>query len=55
MGDEIELPKQYINQFTLTRLDIIQEQLSVMVQVEGKRMEVIKEKRMVLNNATFTD
>ena len=55
LGDEIELPKQYINQFTLTKLDITQEQLSVMVEVEGNRMEVIGQNRMVLNNANFID
>jgi hypothetical protein len=55
LGDEIELPKQYINQFTLNKLDITQEQLSVMIEVEGKRMEVIKQKRMVLKNANFID
>jgi hypothetical protein len=55
LGDEIELPKQYINQFTLAKLDITQEQLSVMIEVEGKRMEVIKQKRMVLKNANFID
>ena len=55
LGDEIELPKEYINQFTLTRLDITREQLSVMVEVEGKRVEVIKENKMLLNNANFTD
>jgi hypothetical protein len=53
LGDEIELPKQYINQFTLTKLDITQEQLLVMVEVEGKRMEVIKQKRTVVKNANF--
>jgi hypothetical protein len=35
--------------------DITQEQLSVMVGVEGKRMEVIGQKRMVLKNANFID
>jgi len=69
LGDEIELPsggvistkqsitppKQYINQFTLTKLDVTQEQLSVMVEVKGQRMEVIKEKELILKNANFTD
>jgi hypothetical protein len=55
LGDEIELPKQYINQFTLNKLDIIKALLSVMVEVEDKRMEVIKEKELVLQNANFLD
>jgi hypothetical protein len=55
LGDEIELPKQYINQFTLNKLDIIKGRLSVMVEVEDKRMEVIKEKELVLKNANFLD
>ena len=55
LGDEIDLPKQYINQFMLTKLDIISGQLSVMVEVEGKQLEVIKEKELILKNANFID
>jgi hypothetical protein len=55
LGDEIELPKQYINQFTLNKLAIIKAQLSVMVEVEDMRMEVIKENELVLQNANFLD
>lgn len=55
LGDEIELPKQYINQFTLTKLDVTQEQLSVMIEVKGKPLEVINRKELVLKNANFTD
>jgi len=55
LGDEIELPKQYINQFTLNRLDITKGRLSTMLEVKDKRMEVIKEKELVLKNANFID
>jgi len=53
LGHEIDLPKAYINQFTLTKLDITKGILSIMVEVEDKRMEVIKEKELVLRNANF--
>jgi len=55
LGDEIELPKQYINQFTLNKLDITQGRLSVMIETKGNQMEVIKEKELVLKNADFID
>jgi len=55
LGDEIELPKQYINQFTLNKLDIIKGQLSVLLEVKDNRMKVIKEKELVLQNANFLD
>ena len=53
LGHEIDLPKRYINQFTLTKLDITRGILSIMVEVEDNRMEVIKEKELVLRNANF--
>ena len=55
LGEEIYLSKQYINQYTLTKLDIMTGQLSVMVEAKGKPLEVIKRKELVLKNANFTD
>jgi len=53
LGEEIELPQAYINQFTLNKLEVNQERLSVMVEDENKRLKTIKQKRLRLHNANY--
>ena len=53
LGEEIELPKAYINQFTLNKLEVNQERLSVMVEDENKRLKIIKQKRLRIQNANY--
>ena len=53
LGEEIELPKAYINQFTLNKLEVNKERLSVMVEDENNRLKIIKQKKLRIQNANY--
>jgi len=55
LGEEIELPKTYINQFTLNKLEVNKERLSVMVEDENKQLKIIKQKKLRIQNANYFD
>lgn len=55
LGEEIELPKAYINQFTLNKLEVNKERLSVMVEDENKQLKIIKQKKLRIQNANYFD
>lgn len=55
LQEEIELPPVYINQFTLSKLDVRKEQLTVRVENEKGHMETIKTVDFKLNNPNYLE
>ncbi len=55
LGETIELPKHYINQFTLSRLDVKEAKLSVMVETQEGTLSIIKSTRLEVENVSFFD
>ena len=55
LGVEIELPKDYVNQFTLSWLDAKDANLSVMVETGEGTLATIKEIQLKVENAALFD
>lgn len=53
--EEIALPKTYVNQYTLNRLDVLDEKLYVMVEGEEGSMKTIKTRDFPLANANWIE
>jgi hypothetical protein len=55
LGEEIALPQEYINQFTLSRLRVKGAKLTVMVETQKGTLATIKETELEVENANFLD
>jgi hypothetical protein len=55
LGEEIELPKTYINQFTLNKLEVNKNRLLMMVEDENNQLKIIKQKKLRIQNANYID
>lgn len=55
LGIDVELPKDYVNQFTLSRLDVKDGNLSVMVETQDGTLATIKQIQLKVENAPFFD
>jgi len=55
LGEEIELRKTYVNQFTLNKLKLKEKELSVMVENEDDKLETIKQVDMEVENLNCFD
>jgi len=53
LGEEIELPKPYVNQFTLNKLQLKEDRLSVMVEDDDGKLETIKQRELEVENVDF--
>ncbi len=53
LGEEIELPKPYVNQFTLNKLRLKDDKLSIMVEDDEGKLETIKQVKMEVENVDF--
>jgi len=53
LGEEIELPKPYVNQFTLNKLQLKDDKLSVMVEDDDGKLETIKQQKLEVENVDF--
>src|SRR6056297_278286 len=50
LGEEIELPKPYVNQFTLNKLQLKDDELSIMIEKEDGTLETIKQLELEVEN-----
>lgn len=53
--EEIDLPEAYVNQYTLNRLDVVEEQLHVLVEGKDGTMHTIKTLDFPLANANWIE
>ncbi|MBS3813733.1 hypothetical protein KGY64_07940 [Candidatus Bipolaricaulota bacterium] len=53
LGEEIEVPKPYVNQFTLNKLQLKDDKLAVMVEDDDGKLETIKERELEVENVDF--
>jgi len=53
LGEEIEVPKPYVNQFTLNKLQLKNDKLSVMVEDDEGKLETIKQQELEVENVDF--
>lgn len=55
LGEQIALPREYINQFTLNRLRVKAAELTVMVETQKGTLATIKDTELEVENAEFLD
>ncbi len=53
LGEEIELEKPYVNQFTLNKLQLKNDELSIMIEKEDGKLETIKQLKLEVENVDF--
>jgi len=53
LGEEIELEKPYVNQFTLNKLELKEDKLSIMVEEDDGKLQTIKQRELEVENVDF--